>query len=221
MHVGCPFPSINEALLCITCGRGAQNAGRGAVRSASHPAACRPSRSPRLRGTMWAVSGCDQCGFEYDSVPIDEIGSALRSNAQALVDTLSAEDLRSRPEPDVWSPLEYACHVRDVMQIQVGRVARGLAEETPSFRPMEREERPARLRYNEQDPVVVREQVLDAAGALADVFDGLSEEQLARTVTYNWPVEMIRPLRWVGRHTVHELVHHRLDIERALRNTRE
>src|SRR5436305_10063043 len=168
---------------------------------------------------MWSVTSCEECGFEYHSVAIEDIGRALRSNAQTLVDALSDGNLRSRPAPDVWSPLEYACHVRDVMQIQVGRVARGLAEDSPSFRPMQREERPARLRYNEQDPVVVREQVLDAAGALADVFDGLSEEQLARTVTYSWPAEMIRPLRWVGRHTVHELVHHRLDIERGRRTT--
>jgi hypothetical protein len=163
------------------------------------------------------MTRCDECGFDYHSVPAHEIGSALRSNAQALVDALSGDNVRSRPAPEVWSPLEYACHVRDVMQIQVGRVARGLAEDTPSLQPMQREERPARLHYNEQDPVVVREQVLDAARALAEVFDGLSEEQLARTVTYNWPAEMIRPLRWVGRHTVHELVHHRRDIERGLR----
>lgn len=165
------------------------------------------------------MTSCDECGFQYDSVPVADIGSALRSNAQMLIDALSSGgEVRSRPEPDVWSPLEYACHVRDVMQIQIGRVARGLAEETPSFEPMQREERPGRLRYNEQDPVVVREQVLDAAGALADVFDGLSQDQLARTVTYRWPVEMIRPLRWVGRHTVHELVHHRGDIERGLQH---
>jgi DNA segregation ATPase FtsK/SpoIIIE, S-DNA-T family len=163
------------------------------------------------------VTHCDECGFDYESVPPHEIGSALRSNAQALVDALSGGDLRARPAPEVWSPLEYACHVRDVMGIQVGRVARGLAEDTPSFRPMQRDERPARLRYNEQDPAVVREQLLDATEVLAEVFDGLSEDQLARTVTYNWPAEMVRPLRWVGRHTVHELVHHRQDIERGLR----
>ncbi|MBV8981283.1 MAG: DinB family protein [Acidimicrobiia bacterium] len=164
------------------------------------------------------MTSCDECGFEYESVPPDDIGSALRSNAQALIDALSSGDgVRSRPEPDIWSPLEYACHVRDVLGVQLARVARGLAEDTPSFEPMQRDARPARLRYNEQDPVVVREQVLDAASALADVFDGLGEEQLARTVIYNWPVEMVRPLSWVGRHTVHELVHHRGDIESGFR----
>lgn len=166
------------------------------------------------------MTHCAECGFDYDSVPADAIGAALRSNARSLADELSAGELRVRPEPDVWSPLEYACHVRDVLQVQLGRVARGLSVETPSFSPMQRDERPARLRYNQQDPTVVREQILDAAEALADVFDGLSQEQLARTVTYNWPTEMVRPLRWVGRHTVHELIHHRLDIERGVTGPR-
>lgn len=161
------------------------------------------------------MTSCGECGFDYASVPLDGIAAALRTHARALVDALDG-DVRARPAPGVWSPLEYACHARDVLQVQIGRVARGVAEETPSFRPMQRDQRPARLRYNEQDPVVVREQVLDGADALADVFDGLSDDQLARTVTYNWPEETIRPLRWVGRHTVHELVHHRCDIERGL-----
>jgi S-DNA-T family DNA segregation ATPase FtsK/SpoIIIE len=162
------------------------------------------------------VTRCGECGFDYDAVPEEAIGASLRAETDAFVKGLSAGDLRTRPSPEVWSALEYACHVRDVLQVQIGRVARGLAEETPSFRPMQRDERPARLRYNEQDPLVVREQLLDAATALAEVFDVLDEAQLARTVTYNWPAEMVRPLRWVGRHTVHELVHHRLDVERGL-----
>ena len=160
------------------------------------------------------MTHCDECGFAYDSIGVDGIGAALRDHAQRFADELTGE-VRTRPAADVWSPLEYACHIRDVMQIQIGRVARGLSEETPSFTPMAREERPARLRYNEQDPVVVREQILDAAAALADVYDGMGAEQLSRTVTYNWPEEMVRPLRWVGRHTVHELVHHRMDVQRG------
>lgn len=160
------------------------------------------------------VTHCDECGFLYESVTGPELGAALRSNAARIGDVLVATGGRSRPAPDVWSPLEYGCHVRDVLLVQLGRVARGLAEDAPSFHPMGRDDRAERLRYSEQDLVVVREQVLDAAEGLAEVFDGLGEEHLARTVIYNWPVQAERPIQWVGQHTVHELVHHRLDIER-------
>jgi S-DNA-T family DNA segregation ATPase FtsK/SpoIIIE len=193
-------PEGNEFCLCT-----------GGQSETATPAA---DRSGRRQGA--GVTRCGECGFDYDAVPEEAIGASLRAETDAFVKGLSAGDLRKRPSPEVWSALEYACHVRDVLQVQIGRVARGLGEETPSFRPMQRDERAARLRYNEQDPLVVREQLLDAATALAEVFDGLDEAQLARTVTYNWPAEMVRPLRWVGRHTVHELLHHRLDVERGL-----
>ena len=137
----------------------------------------------------------------------------LRRYAGAFVE--ACDWSTERPAPEVWSPLEYACHVRDVLQIQIGRVARGLAEDTPSFEPMQRDERPARLRYAEQDPHVVREELLDAAHALADVYDHLTEAHLERTVTYNHPSRMVRSLRWVGQHTVHELVHHAMDVQRG------
>ena len=162
------------------------------------------------------MTSCDECGFSYDSIDPAGIADALRAHAQAFVDAVGG-DVRARPAPDVWSQLEYACHMRDVLQIQIGRVARGLVEDTPSFDPMGREERPARFHYNSQDPEVVRSELLEAASALADVFAGMSEDHLARTVTYNWPVTMVRPLRWVGRHTVHELVHHRIDLDRQRR----
>jgi S-DNA-T family DNA segregation ATPase FtsK/SpoIIIE len=149
------------------------------------------------------MSHCEECGWTYGSLD-------LRSYASAFVDAFDGSPVR--PAPDVWSPLEYACHVRDVMRIQLGRVARGLIEATPSFDPMGRDERPALYRYDAQLPDVVAREILDAAEALALVFDALSEAQLERTVSYNWPERTVRSLRWVGQHTVHELVHHRKDI---------
>lgn len=153
------------------------------------------------------MTTCDECGWEYGSLD-------LREHAARFVDAFDGS--RARPAPDVWSPLEYACHVRDVLQIQLGRVARGLIEDTPSFDPMGRDERPARYRYDEQVPDVVAREVLDAAEALALVFDAMTDDHFERTVTYNWPERIERTLRWVGQHTVHELVHHRMDLQRGM-----
>lgn len=152
------------------------------------------------------MTTCAECGWEYGSLD-------LREHAARFVDAFDGSSVR--PAPDVWSPLEYACHVRDVLRIQLGRVARGLVEDTPSFEPMDRDARPARYRYDAQLPDVVAREVLDAAEALALVYDALSDGQLERTVTYNHPSRMVRTLRWVGQHTVHELVHHRGDLQRG------
>jgi S-DNA-T family DNA segregation ATPase FtsK/SpoIIIE len=176
----------------------------------------RTNASPAPASEYRAMTSCEECGFVYDDVPVDRIGSSLRERAAGFVDALGAvDDVHARPAADVWSPLEYACHVRDVLRIQLGRVARALVEDTPSFEPMQRDERPARYRYDAQLPEVVALEVSNAAGALADVFDALDDGHLARTVTYNWPERTVRPLRWVGRHTVHELVHHRMDLQRG------
>lgn len=152
------------------------------------------------------MTSCDECGHEYGSMD-------LRAHAESFVDAFDGSS--ARPAPEVWSPLEYACHVRDVLRINLGRVALGLVVDTPSFEPMDRDARPARYRYDAQLPDVVAREVLDAADALALVYDALSDEQLERTVTYNWPQRFERTLRWVGQHTVHELVHHRMDLQRG------
>ena len=43
--------------------------------------------------------------------------------------TADADALRHRSAPDVWSPLEYACHVRDVLGVQRERMLRTQAED--------------------------------------------------------------------------------------------
>ena len=48
----------------------------------------------------------------------------VRDRAAGIAEILraTAADLRSRPESDVWSPLEYACHVRDLLLVQRERI---------------------------------------------------------------------------------------------------
>jgi S-DNA-T family DNA segregation ATPase FtsK/SpoIIIE len=116
----------------------------------------------------------------------------------------------------VWSALEYACHVRDVLRVQKERVERALAEDEPTLEPMGREELVERERYNEQDPVTVEQDITVHARALADLFDGLSPHQRARTAIYSYPQPAPRTVSWIGRHTVHEVRHHLRDIEHAL-----
>ena len=74
----------------------------------------------------------------------------------AKLATFDDTAVRRRPAPEVWSPLEYACHVRDVLRVQTERVAAGAAGGRSVFVPMGRDERVVDDRYNEQDPTVGR-----------------------------------------------------------------
>jgi hypothetical protein len=164
------------------------------------------------------VDRCDECGFVYGALPVPDIPRSLRAVSARYETRLKepADALRAHPVPGTWSALEYACHIRDVMQVQRQRLALALVEETPKFTPMRREERVVELRYNEQDPATVATQIREAAAALAEAFAALDDAQWSRTVIYTWPQEFERTLTWVGRHTVHEGEHHALDIDRML-----
>jgi hypothetical protein len=161
---------------------------------------------------------CDECGFVYDELPVEQIGRALRSLPAQYGTVLAVEEkvLRAHPLTGVWSALEYACHVRDVFGVQKERVELALVEDEPSFRPMNREELVSRDHYNDQDPVVVEQELTAAARALADLFDGLDDAALARTGIYNYPTRGARTIAWIGRHSVHEGRHHLRDMEHVI-----
>jgi len=81
---------------------------------------------------------------------------------------------------------------------------------------MRREERVSEERYNAQDPLVVAAEITASADALVRTLEGLDEGGWDRTGVYHWPTTEVRTVEWIGRHTVHESVHHLHDIEELL-----
>ncbi len=162
---------------------------------------------------------CRECGFVYASISEVEIPNALSAFGAEYRGRLIADPVRLRAHPvvGVWSALEYACHVRDVFEVQRGRLLLALTEARPSFAPMGRDERVTRDRYNEQAPDRVADQLEQAAAALAAEFAGLRDDQWTRTGMYNWPTTTERTMTWLGRHTIHEGRHHLRDIDTALK----
>ncbi|MEU1687742.1 DinB family protein [Micromonospora sp. NPDC005707] len=159
---------------------------------------------------------CDECQFVYSALDGGELPRRLRDLAGRYAAALhAAPDVRRRPAPEVWSPLEYACHVRDVFRVQGERLALALRVAEPEFAPMGRDELVVTERYNAQDPEVVLAGLATAADGFAAGFAALGEADLARTGVYPWPRREVRTLLWLGRHTVHEAEHHLLDIRRA------
>jgi S-DNA-T family DNA segregation ATPase FtsK/SpoIIIE len=116
----------------------------------------------------------------------------------------------------VWSPLEYCCHLRDVLITQRERVVRVLVEERPTVLPMHRDERAVLTRYAEEDTSRALGQLRMAAEMASWTFASLDASQWMRACVYNYPEPMTRSLEWVGRHTLHEAVHHLMDVRRIL-----
>jgi DinB family protein len=164
------------------------------------------------------VDRCAECGFEYDLDRAAGAGSEITAGAADLARLLGRPhaDLGSRRAPDAWSPLEYGCHVRDVLLVQRERVLAARRFDRPSFEPMGRDERVEHDGYAAQDPLDVARQLEDAARMLANVLDRLGSDDWDRTLMYNYPRRFERSLRWVAVHTVHEVRHHLLDATRQL-----
>jgi len=164
------------------------------------------------------VGRCGECGFEYDLAAAVSAGPAIVVGVLPISELLGASDpdLRRRPAPDTWSPLEYGCHLRDVLLVQRERVLAARRVDTPSFEPMGRDERVDHDGYNDQDPGAVARQLTDAAAMLANVMTRLGDAEWDRRVVYHYPSTHERSLRWVAAHTLHEVRHHLVDVRRQL-----
>jgi hypothetical protein len=147
-------------------------------------------------------------------------GPAILAGATTLAALLRTADrpadLRSRRAPEQWSPLEYGCHVRDVLLVQRERVLLARRVECPSFEPMGRDERVDHDGYAEQDPAHVARQLADAANLFANVLARFDERAWERTAIYSYPLPSERSLRWVAVHTWHEVCHHLQDVRAQL-----
>jgi hypothetical protein len=161
---------------------------------------------------------CAECGFEYRLDEFAGAGPAISAGCAQIATEMRQhpDGLGRRVQPDVWSPLEYACHLRDVLLVQRERVLMARRRDRPSFDPMGRDERVGHDGYADQNPVDVSRQLLDAAAMFANVLARLSREDWSRTVIYNYPNRTERSLQWVAIHTVHEVRHHHMDIQRQL-----
>ncbi|MDT5309472.1 MAG: hypothetical protein QOE48_5177 [Mycobacterium sp.] len=165
------------------------------------------------------VERCEECGYSYDLGAATEAGYYIQIGVAELAELLIAtapSTLAQRTAPELWSPLEYACHVRDVLLTQRERVLLARRANIPSAVPMGRDERVAHEGYGEQDPIEVAQELMMAARLLENVLRRLDTPDWELRVVYNWPQRAERTLRWVAANTLHDVRHHLLDVHRQL-----
>ena len=175
---------------------------------------------------MSDTNDCRECGFSDESVTVADAVVALqkfgRRYRAPLTRFLPGENgdalLRQRPQPGVWSALEYAAHVRDVFGWYDERVRRSLVEDRPQFDGPDPDDVAEAERYNEQDPVAVADELTASAERLAGTFEAVPEQALGRVHVRNGQE---RSVLFTARRAVHEGNHHLLDIGRVLRAVRD
>lgn len=154
---------------------------------------------------------CPDCGFDAGALPKTEIGTTARDVADRFVAFLAGDDVRSRPDPETWSVLEYGCHIRDVYRVMDGRLQLVLAEDGARFENWDQDATAIEDDYPSQDPAVVAEELRAAAGVVADRFDAVTDDQWSnRGVRSNGSRFTVLTL---GQYMAHDLVHHVWDLD--------
>jgi hypothetical protein len=153
---------------------------------------------------------CPDCGLEAAAVAGPQVAAKLRQNAARWPAVCARADVGVRPEPGVWSPLEYACHVRDVCLVMSSRVSLLLSQKDPAFESWDQDATAISDKYSAQDPAVVGDELSTAAAAAAASFDAVQERDWQRTGRRsNGSVFTIETL---GQYFLHDLVHHLCDV---------
>lgn len=163
---------------------------------------------------MKRTGRCPECGFDWEG-PLGDLAERLRAIPRHLEDALSACDetaLRTRNEPLVWSPLEYAGHIRDVMTWYEERIRRVLFEERPQLTALAWSQVTERRQYHDEMTRAILAGVAEAAMSLSDLMRSLTSEQWSRVGVGSEGDE--RDVAILARRAMHEAVHHLMDVRR-------
>ena len=166
-------------------------------------------------GRDWArtqFEPCPDCGADAASIDDSELGGVLIAEVAALGRTIAAappDSLTARPRAGMWSALEYACHVRDLLPVMEARDGRIRTEDDPALGWWDHEAAAVEERYNEQIPVLVVEAMGDNARAFAARLASLQAPEWERGAERR-PGERFT-IRGIARFVVHEVIHHRDD----------
>src|SRR5579864_6619579 len=131
---------------------------------------------PDMKDWTWVLSQrCPECGYDASSVLAMDVAGLVRRSTDSWADVLSRTSVRRRPRPDRWSPLEYGCHVRDVCALYLERLDLMLTSDDPLFANWDQDATAVERRYDEQEPAVVANELVEASDALTARLDSIGE----------------------------------------------
>jgi SAM-dependent methyltransferase len=166
---------------------------------------------PDTKDWTWVLEKpCPDCGFDAAALDRDRLPQAIRDNATLWEVVLRSDDAAVRPSSTVWSPLEYACHVRDVNLVFDERVRLMLSEDGPRFANWDQDATAVEQDYGVQDPATVAAEVTRAADVVAATYESVHGDQWERRGTRSDGSEFT--VDSLGRYHLHDLVHHAHDV---------
>jgi hypothetical protein len=167
--------------------------------------------TPDTKDWTWVLDRrCPDCGFDPARVSHTEVAERIATDATHWVDRLTRSGVRQRPEPDVWSILEYGCHIRDVHRIFAHRVRLMLTEDVPRFPNWDQDATALADDYGAQDPAVVALELFDAATTVSDTYRSVPEDAWSRRGLRSNGSEFT--IATIALYHLHDIAHHAWDV---------
>lgn len=161
---------------------------------------------------------CAECGVDVRSIPAAELGTQLLDSIDVWTELLltgpdaNPRELMARPSPEVWSAVEYASHVADVMDLFQHRIFMMVTEENPTFESFDPDA--AAVGYAGRSPEQAAALLHGASNRLADVFDSMADHLWERTGKRGDGAEF--SVLSLSRYFMHDNLHHLFDVQRNL-----
>ena len=167
--------------------------------------------APDTKDWTWTLErACPECGFEASTVTGPEVATRALTLSAPWDLVLARADARERPQPSVWSPLEYGCHVRDVCRVFEDRVRLMLTQDDPQFANWNQDETAVSERYGTQDPGTVAADLRVAAARTSTAFATVGEEEWGRRGRRSNGTAFT--ILTLGQYFLHDLAHHLVDV---------
>ncbi|WP_109473563.1 DinB family protein [Ornithinimicrobium cavernae] len=166
---------------------------------------------PDTKDWTWTLTRpCPECGFDATQVAPEDVTTAVRSAVAPWAEVLTGERVTERPTPTTWSPVEYACHVRDVLTVFTGRFALAREQDDPAMGNWDQDVAAVEGRYAAELPERVAAQIPERADELLEVLAGY------RGTDWDRPVRRSDGVPFTGltlaRYLLHDLEHHLHDV---------
>lgn len=154
-------------------------------------------------------TGCAECGFTGDE-EVTAVPDYVSASADTWDEVLTRPNAGVRARPDRWSDVEYAAHVRDILDLFRERTQLIISQSAPTLPNFDGDAVAIASDYRHQNPAEVALGLRAAALAYAADLGQITDEQWDRTGYRSDGREFT--VTSLTRYGLHELRHHLQDV---------
>lgn len=153
--------------------------------------------------------GCGECGFTGTEA-VASVPAFARTSVAEWESVLTRDDASVRRVPGRWSDVEYAAHVRDILDLFHRRTTLILTEDEPTLPNFDGDAVAIASDYGNQEPAAVLTGLQTATHSYADTLSKITDGQWERTGSR--ADGHLFTLTSLTRYGFHEMRHHRHDV---------